>query len=273
MATCELQLNPFCCCVRVHLLLKVVPLGGGYRSTLFFRFFFIANFCLFCKKGNSSVLTAQPFLLLCSCLSSFYYTGNPCLLSIFEYGAKIISSSVSTPSTHPHLDHHVFAPPPSAPGGGSVPGHSGRWGGKLYLAGVAARAAAARRKEDCTNVLLAQTNKTQPSTPSNREICYQHRSDEKLQGDVSSATHTAMEGEKIILEKFTPECITNIYPHQRYQRKCLTTCGWKRGSLLGERGKVHVIDMMALNKNEEESTFYILQEFKNRWWIEKKKKR
>ena len=85
-----------------------------------------------------------------------------------------------------------------------MPSHSGRQGGKLNLAGVTARAAAARRKEDRTNVLLTRTNKTQPSTPSNREIRYQHCSDEKSQGDVPFATRTAMEGEKIIFEKLAP---------------------------------------------------------------------
>ena len=60
-----------------------------------------------------------------------------------------------------------FPPHPSAPGGGGVPGHSGRRAGKLYLASVAARAAAAQLKEDRKNVLLALTKKTQPSTPSN----------------------------------------------------------------------------------------------------------
>ena len=98
-----------------------------------------------------------------------------------------------------------FPPHPSAPGGGSVPGHCGRRGGKLYLASVAARAAAAQRKEDRTNVLLARMNKTQPSTPSNREIHYQHRSDKKSQGhNASSKMPTAMEGENIIFEKLTP---------------------------------------------------------------------
>jgi len=54
-------------------------------------------------------------------------------------------------------------------------------------------------------VLLAQMNKTQPSTPSNCKIRYQHCSDEKLQGDdASSKTPTAMEGEKIIFGKLTP---------------------------------------------------------------------
>jgi hypothetical protein len=100
---------------------------------------------------------------------------------------------------------HVFPPHPSAPGGGGVPGHSDRRRvGKLYLASVAAHAVAAQRKEDRTNVLLALTNKTQPSTPSNCKIRYQHRSDEKSHNDASSATNTAMVGEKIIFEKLTP---------------------------------------------------------------------
>ncbi len=33
---------------------------------------------------------------------------------------------------------------------------------------------------------------------------------------------------------------------------------------LMERGNVHLIDMMASNKNEEGSKFYILQEFRNK---------
>ena len=153
------------------------------------------------------MLTAQPFLLLRLCSSSFYYAGNP-YLSIFGYGAKIRRPSVSVssvPTSASLTTIMSFPPHPSAPGGGSVPGHSGRRGGKLYLASVAARAAAAQRKEDRTNVLLARMNKTQPTTPSNREIRYQHRSDEKSQGDdASSKTHTAMEGEKIIFGKLTP---------------------------------------------------------------------
>ena len=51
-----------------------------------------------------------------------------------------------------------------------MPGQFGRRAGKLYLARVAARAAAARCKEDRMNVLLALTNKTQPSTPSHCKI-------------------------------------------------------------------------------------------------------
>ena len=85
-----------------------------------------------------------------------------------------------------------------------MPDHCGRQGGKLYLASVAAHAAAVQRKEDRTNVLLARTNKTQPSTPSNRKIHYQHRSDENSQGDdASSKMPTAMEGENIIFKKLT----------------------------------------------------------------------
>ena len=64
------------------------------------------------------------------------------------------------------IDNMSFPPHPLAPGGGGVPGPSGRHVGKLYLAGVSARAAAAQCKQDHTNVLLATTNKIQPSTPS-----------------------------------------------------------------------------------------------------------
>ena len=108
------------------------------------------------------------------------------------------------PFTKRDIDDMSFPPHPLAPGGGGVPGNSGRRVGKLYLAGVAARAAAAQRKEDRTNVLLASTNKTQPSTPSNCEIQYQHCSNEKSHSDATSTTNTAMEGEKIIFETLTP---------------------------------------------------------------------
>ena len=64
------------------------------------------------------------------------------------------------------IDNMSFPPHPLTPRGGGVPGPSGRRVGKLYLAGVSARAAAAQRKQDRTNVLLATTNKIQPSTPS-----------------------------------------------------------------------------------------------------------
>jgi hypothetical protein len=69
------------------------------------------------------------------------------------------------------IDNKTFPPHLSAPGGGGVPGHSNRRRvGKLYLASVAGHAAAAQHKEDRTNVMLALTNKTQPSTPSNRKF-------------------------------------------------------------------------------------------------------
>ena len=90
-----------------------------------------------------------------------------------------------------------FLPHPSAPGIGSVPGNFSRRVDKLYLAGEAARAAAARHKEDRTNVLLASTNKTQPSTPSNRKIQYQRHSNEKSHSEAFSTNNTAMEGEKL----------------------------------------------------------------------------
>ena len=90
-----------------------------------------------------------------------------------------------------HIDHHVFLAPPLDP-----------WrrrcvdGAVNYILLVS--------QEDRTNVLLARTKKTQPWTLSNREICYQHQSDEKSQGDVSSVVRAAMEGEKLIFEKLTP---------------------------------------------------------------------
>jgi hypothetical protein len=73
-----------------------------------------------------------------------------------------------------------FPPHPSAPGGGGVPGPSGRRVGKLYLAGVAARAAAAQCKEDRTNVLLVSTNKTQPSSSSTPSTPVAHIPNESL---------------------------------------------------------------------------------------------
>jgi hypothetical protein len=50
--------------------------------------FFIANVPLFCQKGKSSVLTADPFFILYLSLPSFYYAGNP-YFSLFGYGTKI----------------------------------------------------------------------------------------------------------------------------------------------------------------------------------------
>ena len=110
------------------------------------------------------MLTAQHFVLRCSCPSSFYYAGNPYLIN-FGYGAKIKEArqeggmASMPPFPKRGIDNMSFPPHPSAPGGSGVPGPSGRHVGKLYLAGVSARAAAARRKQDRTNVLLASTNK------------------------------------------------------------------------------------------------------------------
>ena len=119
-------------------------------------FFFIANFCLFCRKGKSSVVTAQPFFLFPRRVVTIYYAGNPYLC----YGAKII---LPPPTQYPPS---CLSPPPLAPGGGGYHGRSGgRGNGKLYLATQKARAAAARRKEARANLLAPP-----PSTPSNRAI-------------------------------------------------------------------------------------------------------
>ena len=74
-------------------------------------------------------------------------------------------------------------------------GHdSGRWIGKLYLAGAAARAAAARREEDQIklNHQLHQFAK------------FTTNSDEKSHSDAFSVTNTAMVGEKINFKTLTP---------------------------------------------------------------------
>ena len=89
------------------------------------------------------------------------------------------------------------APPPSAPGGGGDPGHSGR-PGKLYLATQKARAAAARRKEARANLLAPPP----PSTPSNRAARYKIRSDEKSLNEAPPATK--LPRQKIIFDELTP---------------------------------------------------------------------
>jgi hypothetical protein len=108
----------------------------------------------------------------------------------------------------PHilLAHKPQSPPPSAPGGEGAPGHPGRGAGKLYIAGAAARVAAAQRKLDRANVLLARKNKNAPATPSNREIQYQRRSDEKSRGDVSPAVRhaTVRVRQQIIFNQLPP---------------------------------------------------------------------
>jgi len=54
--------------------------ANGYKFTFFSHFFFIANFCLFCRKGKSSVVTAQPFF------SAFLGYSS---LHLVRFGAKI----------------------------------------------------------------------------------------------------------------------------------------------------------------------------------------
>jgi hypothetical protein len=72
----------------------------------FFPPFFIANFCLFCQKGKSSVLTALPFCL-------FVFVS---VLFLLCWESLLFFSSFLAPihflPQHPHLDHHV---PPSLP--------------------------------------------------------------------------------------------------------------------------------------------------------------
>jgi hypothetical protein len=90
------------------------------KALPFFHLFFIANFCLFCQKGKSSVLTALPFFCLFLSPSSFYYAGNPysSLLWIWRQYISSLHICISTTMSLP--------PHPSAPGGGGMPGHSGR---------------------------------------------------------------------------------------------------------------------------------------------------
>jgi len=143
------------------------------------------------------VVTAQPFLLLSPRVITIYYAGNPYL----SYGAKI-KFSLRVSSLPHNFHHHVFPPPPpSAPGGGGDPGHSG-CRGKLYLATQAARAAAARCKEDRANVLLSRPNLAPPSTPSNRATCYKNCSDEKSL--IEAPPTTIIPSERIIFDALIP---------------------------------------------------------------------
>ena len=64
-------------------ILRPMVTGLPFFSTFFC---FIANFGLFCRNGKSSVVTAQPFLLLPPRVITIYHAGNPYLC----YGAKII---------------------------------------------------------------------------------------------------------------------------------------------------------------------------------------
>ena len=75
----------------------------GYRFTFFFHlFFFIANFCLFFRKGKSSAVTAQLTFFFFPRVITIYYAGNPYLC----YGAKII---LPPPTQYPPS---CLSPPP-----------------------------------------------------------------------------------------------------------------------------------------------------------------
>jgi hypothetical protein len=80
-----------------------------YRITFFFHLFFIADFCLFCPKGKSSVLAAQLFFVLPPRVITIYYAGNPYL----SYGAKIILPPRILPSTQ--FPPPCLPPPPLSP--------------------------------------------------------------------------------------------------------------------------------------------------------------
>jgi hypothetical protein len=106
-----------------HLTLSPGPNGVNhqtkrYRFTFFSTFFFIAEFCLFCRKGKSSVLTGQPFFVL-HMTNKNHYAGN----SYLFYGAKIIiplrilpyTIATSTMSFPPPCDQELIMctyPPP-----------------------------------------------------------------------------------------------------------------------------------------------------------------
>jgi hypothetical protein len=96
---------------------------------LFFPPFFIANFCLFFQKGKFLVLTALPFCLFVFVSILFLLCWES--LSFLWIWRQYISSLHICISTTMSLPPH-----PSAPGGSSMPGHSGRRGNKLYRAGA-----------------------------------------------------------------------------------------------------------------------------------------
>jgi hypothetical protein len=93
--------------------------ANGYSFTFFFHLFFIANFCLFCQKGKSLVLTALPFFCLFLSPSSFYYARNPYSSFLWIWRQYISSLRI-------HVSTTMALPPnPSALGGGGTHGHSG----------------------------------------------------------------------------------------------------------------------------------------------------
>ncbi len=91
--------------------LNLIPLSflnaNGYCFT-FFSPFFISNFCLFCQKGKSSVLTALPFFV-CFCLRPFLL----CWESLLFFSLDL--APIHFLPRHPHLAHHVPPPPPLFP--------------------------------------------------------------------------------------------------------------------------------------------------------------
>jgi hypothetical protein len=96
----------------------------------FFHLFLLPIFVYFAKKVNLWCLQLYLFCLFLS-LSSFYYAGNPYSSFLWIWGQCISSPHIRISTTM------SLPPHPSAPGGGGMPGHSGRRGNKLYLAGAA----------------------------------------------------------------------------------------------------------------------------------------
>jgi hypothetical protein len=83
--------------------------ANGSSFTFFSTFFFIANFCLFCQKGKSSVLTALPFCLFVFVSVLFLL----CWESLLFFSLDL--APIHFLPLHPHLDHHVPPPPPLCP--------------------------------------------------------------------------------------------------------------------------------------------------------------
>jgi hypothetical protein len=79
-------------------------------SLPFFPPFFIANFCLFCQKGKSSVLTALPFCLFVF-VSILFLLCWESLSFLWIWRQYIFSLYIRIS----HLDHHVPPPPPLCP--------------------------------------------------------------------------------------------------------------------------------------------------------------
>ncbi len=94
----------------------------------FFPPFFLSPiFVYFAKKVNPQCLQLYLFVCLFLSPSSFYYAGNP-YSSFLRIWRQYISSLHIRISTTMSLPPH-----PSAPGGGGMPGHSGRCGNTLSV--------------------------------------------------------------------------------------------------------------------------------------------